>query len=226
MYSEAISNIFNGSGMESAIERTAKIEQMIIQYNDGIQEKASVNKMNPSQAGNFAELIKPPLPELNKISGTQSLPVFEDTLNATNINNLKFRVVPPPTISKGYIESLVKQTAQKYDVDEKLVMAIIKQESNFNPNAVSQAGAKGLMQLMPSTASRLGINNVFDPQQNLDGGVRHLKGLLARYNGNLVLTLAAYNAGGGNVDKYGGVPPFRETQNYVRNILSNYLSDV
>jgi soluble lytic murein transglycosylase-like protein len=126
-------------------------------------------------------------------------------------------------VSKGFIENAVKKISAKYKVDEKLVMAIIKQESNFNPNAVSSAGAQGLMQLMPATARRLGVLNPFDAEQNIEGGVKHLRGLMDKYHGNLVLALAAYNAGGGNVDKYGGVPPFNETQNYVKRILSNYL---
>ena len=119
---------------------------------------------------------------------------------------------------------MVSNISKKYGVDEKLVKAVIKQESRFNPKAVSPCGAMGLMQLMPATAKGLGVKDAFNPIQNVEGGVKHLKGLLARYNGNVVLALAAYNAGGGNVDKYGGVPPFEETQNYVRNILADYLS--
>ena len=189
MFTGAIGNIFNESNADNAMQRAAKIEQMIVQFNGEAPEKIMSGKTSSALPGNFADLIKPPLPGQNKISGVGSLPAFDEVLNTTDINGLKFRVVPPQKISKGYIENLVKQTAQKYDVDQKLVMAIIKQESNFNPNAVSHSGAKGLMQLMPTTANRLGINNVFDPQQNLDGGIRHLKGLMAKYNGNLVSRL-------------------------------------
>jgi soluble lytic murein transglycosylase-like protein len=112
--------------------------------------------------------------------------------------------------------------AARHNVDPNLVRAVVKVESNFNSNAVSRKGAMGLMQLMPSTARSLNVKNPFDPQQNVDAGVRHLKQLLENYGGDVNLTLAAYNAGSGAVARSSGVPHFAETQNYVRRITTLY----
>jgi soluble lytic murein transglycosylase-like protein len=117
------------------------------------------------------------------------------------------------------IDSHIRDAAHRYGVPEQLVSALISVESGFNPRAVSPKGARGLMQLMPATASQLGVRDAFDPVENIDGGVRHLRGLIERFENNLPLALAAYNAGEGAVAQYGGVPPYRETQQYVTRIL-------
>ena len=112
----------------------------------------------------------------------------------------------------------IAAAAREHGVDEAVVRAIIHAESAFNPNALSRVGAQGLMQLMPATAERFGVSNAFEPKQNIRGGVKYLAWLLKRFNGNLTLASAGYNAGEGNVDKYKGVPPFNETQRYVERV--------
>jgi soluble lytic murein transglycosylase-like protein len=120
----------------------------------------------------------------------------------------------------GSIQQVIDDAARKHQLPAKLLTAIIKVESNFNPRAVSSEGASGLMQLMPATARKLGVRNVFDIKQNIDGGSRYLKKMLDRYEGKLELALAAYNAGPGAVDKHGGVPPYQETRKYVKKVMA------
>jgi soluble lytic murein transglycosylase-like protein len=120
------------------------------------------------------------------------------------------------------IDAAIEQAASRHNVDPNLVRALVKVESNFNPNAISRKGAMGLMQLMPQTARQLNLTNPFNPEQNIDAGVRHLKQLLESYGGDVRLSLAAYNAGSGAVARSRGVPHFAETQNYVRRITSLY----
>lgn len=120
------------------------------------------------------------------------------------------------------IDAAIDAAAARHNVDPSLVRSVVKVESNFNPNAVSRKGAMGLMQLMPSTARSLNVANPFDPAQNVDAGVRHLRKLLDSYGGDVRLSLAAYNAGSGAVARSAGVPRFRETQNYVRRITDLY----
>jgi len=130
---------------------------------------------------------------------------------------------PGLNLDRDGAEKLVREAAERHRIDPALVRAVIETESNWNPSAISRKGAVGLMQLIPTTAQRFGVNDMYSPQQNVDAGVRYLKTLLERYNGNLDLALAAYNAGEGAVDRAHGVPSFRETRNYVQRVQSAYF---
>ena len=130
---------------------------------------------------------------------------------------------PAMDLNRDGAEKLVREAAERHSVDPALIRAVIETESNWNPGAISRKGAVGLMQLIPTTAKRFGVNDLFSPQQNVDAGVRFLKTLLERYNGNLELALAAYNAGEGAVDRAHGIPRFRETRDYVQRVQSAYF---
>jgi soluble lytic murein transglycosylase-like protein len=139
------------------------------------------------------------------------------------------RVDPEDTFLPAKIQSLdvpfasfISESARAHGVAPELVASVIAVESNFNPNAVSWRYARGLMQLMPQTAARFGVTKIFDPQQNIDAGTRYLKELLLRYNGDLSLTLAAYNAGPERVEQYRAVPPYRETRDYIRRVTEKF----
>ena len=125
-------------------------------------------------------------------------------------------------VSKAEINGLIEEYSAKNGLDADFVRAVVKQESGFNEHATSRCGAAGLMQLMPGTAKGLGVVDRYDAEDNVRGGTKMLANLLKTYGGNKELALAAYNAGGGAVKKYGGIPPYQETQNYVKNVLSIY----
>ncbi len=129
-----------------------------------------------------------------------------------------------PKSRENYLEGIIDAMGQKYGVDSNLIKAVVEAESGFNAQARSPVGAEGLMQLMPGTASSYGVKDSFDSVQNLEGGTHFLKDLLNRYQGNVPLALAAYNAGPGAVEKYDGIPPYAETQNYVKKIMGRLIA--
>jgi soluble lytic murein transglycosylase-like protein len=128
------------------------------------------------------------------------------------------------TGSENQYDQYINASAKKYGVDPNLIKGMIKQESGFNQNAVSHCGAQGLMQLMPDTARELGVQDAFNPAQNIDGGAKYIRKMLDMFDGDLKKAVAAYNAGPGNVQKHNGIPPIEETQNYVVKVLGNYSS--
>lgn len=133
-----------------------------------------------------------------------------------------FVAAPKMPLEQAPFGELIRKAAGKYGVDADLVFSVVAAESNFNPKARSRRNAHGLMQLLPETAKRLGVRDIYDPAQNIDGGTRYLRDLLKLYDGDLALTLAAYNAGPGAVQRYGRIPPYNETIKYVRAIRKTY----
>jgi membrane-bound lytic murein transglycosylase B len=168
----------------------------------------------PPPNGAVMRAVKSAAAEVDQYLGHESSQSASAKIVAANFRG--------PLATSADIDTAIEQAAARHNVDPNLVRAVVKVESNFNPNAVSRKGAMGLMQLMPSTARQLKVKNPFDPEQNVDAGVRHLKQLLESYGGDVKLTLAAYNAGATAVARSSGVPHYAETQNYVRRITNLY----
>lgn len=248
MFSPMIQNLISSSGQQSAIQRSIQLQSYLnppqiakTEKTDKKKSFAEVLKSSEAQQTNktgFGNIMTSPSAEVkseimnatkNGISSESigkfgALTGIKNKFNALKASNLGMEI---PNVSskapKAQILSMIDKVAKKHGVDEKLVRALVRQESGFNPNATSHCGAMGLMQLMPATAKGLGVTEPYNPVQNVEGGVKYLKSMLNKYNGNVILALAAYNAGPGAVDKYDGVPPYKETQNYVKSILANYL---
>ena len=220
MFSSMIQKLLSSSGKSSAMQRAVQMNNYINTINS---QWTPVEKQTEIQAPDKA--VQSFDSVLKKTAQVKFGDLLTNPTTKVNANIYSAQAVSSgdKISAKEQIKNMVSRIAKKHGVDEKLVNALIKQESGFNPKAKSKVGAMGLMQLMPATAKGLGVTNPLDPEQNVDGGVRYLKSMLNRYNGNIILALAAYNAGPGAVDKYDGVPPYKETQNYVKSILSTYL---
>lgn len=162
---------------------------------------------------------------MSEINGIRNVDVSKQPITSSkaNTNNEKFSSYLGESKS---LDAIFNDASIKYNVPVNLLKAIGKAESNFNPSAVSRSGAVGVMQLMPKTAAYLGVSDSYDATENIMGGAKYIKELLTKYNGDTSLALAAYNAGMGNVKKYGGIPPFKETQNYVKKVMNFMNEDI
>ena len=221
LFSDLMSDILNGQSLSSSLNGLGDVSTFQ-QLTDS--EQTSNSQQHNSAAQNYIASFL-----LNNSSNLTNLP---GTFNALSANNETSTIEQYMTdftrktdvanffAGAETYQAEITAAAKKYNLPEKLITSVIKQESNFNASATSAAGASGLMQLMPATARYLGVSDRFDPAQNIMGGAKYLRQMLDQFDNNVETALAAYNAGPGNVKKYGGIPPFQETQNYVKKIMN------
>lgn len=221
MFSEMIQSLLNSGGQANTLKRYAQVNN----YINGVPAQADMAKLK--EMGGLPSSDK--VQSFDKVLQSTAKTQFGTLLRNNGIRSVDAQLYTNPNVSiskratRAEINSMIEDASAKYGVDSKLIKALVQQESGFNPNAKSKAGALGLMQLMPSTAKGLGVTDPMNPKQNIEGGVKYFKSMLDRFHGNTILALAAYNAGPNAVSKYDGVPPYKETQNYVKSILKNYL---
>ncbi len=193
------------TGLDITLRRMQAIESTF-------NSLSSFGMETPQSSQDFQKILDAKMPEKPKDTP------FADKIFSSNLASNR----TSGSSGNADIDALIEQYSAKNGLDSAFVKAVIKQESGFQPKVTSHCGAMGLMQLMPATASSLGVKDAYDPEQNIAGGTKYLKGLLDRFGGDKSLALAAYNAGPNAVAKYNGIPPYKETQNYVKNIMSMY----
>ncbi len=205
------------TGIQEVLSRIEEIQSMMKSVQAPMLKR--FQQMQELKAGKFKETMNNSINKQSNISENQNLTKAENT---NSIERLKNTIPTNHFSSNQDFSPIIKEASEKFGVPQSLIKAVIQQESSYNPRAVSWAGAKGLMQLMPQTANAYGVKDIFDPKQNVFAGTKHLRDLLEYFNGDLKLTLASYNAGIKRVLQSGGVPNINETQNYVRNVIGIY----
>lgn len=202
--------LMRSKGAISNIENEVNSVESTTSSDATTSTKDTVSSTNTEEKVTFEELLTS-----NKVTSEETYNVYGYNITIPSLSNSKVK----EAISQYNIDSIITKASEKYNIPEALIYKVIETESYFNNDCVSSVGATGLMQIMPFNNSYLGITDATDPYQNIMGGVKLLKQYIDMYDGDVKLGLAAYNAGPGNVNKYNGVPPFKETQNYIRKIL-------